>query len=89
MINVVTPDVLRMDAAKVDALMEAFEHTFLNLADLGEGEQHDKDRAAMAFYGLRDLLQKVIADMDELCGHMEVCDAVLAIHHARNREGRK
>ncbi|MGN9098500.1 hypothetical protein [Flintibacter porci] len=36
----------------------------------------------MAFYAIRDLAQKVIQDADELAGHMEVCDAVLAVREA-------
>ena len=82
----VTPDVLRVDAAKMDSLMEAFEHTFLHLIDLGGGDVREKDQATMAFYALRDVLQKVIVDADELCGHMEVCNAVYAINRVKKME---
>lgn len=81
----VTPEKLRIDMAKLDALMEAFEHTYLHFIDLGEGEEAERDKGTMAFYAMRDLLQKVIVEADELSGHMEVCDAVFAV----NRIGRK
>lgn len=78
----ITPGKLRMDAAKLDALLEAFEHTYLRFLDLGAGEAVQRDRGALAFYAIRDLAQKVIQDADELAGHMEVCDAVLAVREA-------
>lgn len=74
----VTPGKLRMDVAKLDALLEAFEHTYLRFLDLGEGDIDERDRGSLAFYAIRDLAQKIIRDSDELIGHMEVCDAVLA-----------
>ena len=43
----------------------------------------------MAFYALRDLAQKVILEMEELSGHMEVCDAVMAVNGMKKREGQK
>lgn len=39
----------------------------------------------MAFYGLRDMLQKIIVELEELSGHMEVCDAVFAANEAKRR----
>ena len=39
----------------------------------------------MAFYGLRDMLQKIIVELEELSGHMEVCDAVFAAYEAKRR----
>lgn len=85
----VTPGKLRMDAAKLDALLEAFEHTYLRFLDLGEEEADERDRGALAFYAIRDLAQQVIKDSDELIGHMEVCDAVLAVRAAGRKEGLK
>ena len=34
---------------------------------------------------LRDMLQKIIVELDELSGHMEVCDAVIAANEAKRR----
>ena len=79
----VTPEKLRIDMAKMDALMEAFEHTYLHFIDLGTGETDERDKGTMAFYALRDMLQKIIAEADELSGHMEVCDAVFAVNCVR------
>ena len=75
--------------AKLDALMEAFEHTYLHFIDLGDGRMDERDRGTMAFYAMRDLLQKVIAEADELSGHMEVCDAVFAVNRVKEKEGSK
>lgn len=85
----VTPGKLRMDAAKLDALLEAFEHTYLRFLDLGGGEPAERDRGALAFYAIRDVAQQVIRDSDELIGHMEVCDAVLAVRAASRKEDLK
>lgn len=85
----VTPEKLRVDMAKMDALMEAFEHTFLHFIDLGDGEVGERDRGTMAFYALRDLLQKIITEADELSGHMEVCNAVFAVNYIEGKENLK
>ena len=78
----VTPDKIRTDAAKADALLEAFERSFLHLEVPGERE---RELGTMAFYGLRDMLQKIIVELEELSGHMEVCDAVFAANEAKRR----
>ena len=85
----VTAEKLRVDAAKFGALLEAFEHTYLHFVDLGGGEMDDRDKGVMAFYAIRDLAQKIIVEANELSEHMEVCDAVLAVNHARKKEGAK
>ena len=81
----VTPENLRVDMAKLDALMEAFEHTYLHFIDLGEGEMAERDKGTLAFYAMRDLLQNVITEAEELSGHMEVCDAVFAVNFIRRK----
>lgn len=81
----VTPGKLRMDAAKLDALLEAFEHTYLRFLDLESGDPVERDRGALAFYAIRDIAQQIIVDSDELIGHMEVCDAVLAARESEKR----
>lgn len=83
----VTPDKVRSDAAKVDALLEAFERSFLHLVDIGDEDPGERERelGTMAFYGLRDMIQKLVVELDELSGHMEVCDAVFAASEAKRR----
>lgn len=76
----VTPEVLRQDTMKLLALADAFEHSYLHFLDIGYDQMEERDKGAFAFYGLRDLLQKVVNDAEELCGHMEVCNAVFAVN---------
>ena len=78
----VTPDKIRNDAAKADALLEAFERSFLHLVDVGDEapDERERDVGTMAFYGLR-----IIVELEELSGHMEVCDAVFAANEAKRR----
>lgn len=85
----VSPENVRLNAMKMDALMEAFEHSFLHFVDLGEGEMDKREKATMAFYAIRDLAQKIVTEMDELSGHMEVCDAILAVNSVRRKENLK
>lgn len=84
----VTPEEIRLDAAKLDSLMEAFEAKFLHFLDLGKDEIEERNKGAMAFYAMRDLLKKMEADAEELCGHMEVCNAVFAINQIRREAQR-
>lgn len=78
-----TPDKLRMDAAKLDAYLEAFEETYLHFLDIGSGERKQRERGMFAFSEIRDKIDNLIAEMDELAGHMEVCDAIFAIGQIR------
>lgn len=73
-----TPGKLRTDAAKLDAYLEAFEHTYLHFLDLGQGEKEQRDRGTFAFYEIRDKVNELMEEMDELAGHIEVCNAVVA-----------
>ena len=79
----ITPEKLRVEVAKMDALMEAFGHTYLHFLDLGEDNMEERSRATFAFYALQELLLKIIAEAEELSEHMEVCDAILAIQNGR------
>ena len=45
----VTPDKIRIEMAKMDALLEAFERSFLHLVDAGVGEEMERERGTMAF----------------------------------------
>ena len=82
----VTPEVIRLDVAKLDALMDAFEAKYLHFLDIGKDEFEERDQGVLAFYAMRDLLKKMDADAEELCGHMEVCDAIMAASRAK-KEG--
>lgn len=84
----VTPEVIRLDLAKLDALMEAFEAKYLHFLDLGEDEMEERNKGSLAFYTMRDLIKKMTDDAGELCGHMEVCDAIFAVN-AVKEGGRK
>lgn len=84
----VTPEVVRLDVAKLDALMEAFESKYLHFLDLGKDEIEERNNGALAFYAMRDLLEKMKADAEELCGHMEVCNAVFAAAMVKKGEER-
>lgn len=85
----VTPEVIRLDVAKIDALMEAFEAKYLHFLDIGKDDFDERDRGTLAFYAIRDLLKKMEADAEELCGHMEVCDAIMAAEKVRKGEQKK
>ena len=87
--KMVTPEVIRLDVAKIDALMEAFEAKYLHFLDIGKDDFDERDRGALAFYAIRDLLKKMEADAEELCGHMEVCDAIMAAEKVRKGEQKK
>lgn len=84
----VTPEVIRLDAAKLDALMEAFESKFLKFVDIGKDEFEEREKGVLAFYAMRDLLKKMEADAEELCGHMEVCDAIFAANQVKKGAGK-
>lgn len=84
----VTPDVIRLEAAKLDALMEAFESKFLKFIDIGKDEMQEREQGVLAFYAMRDLLKKMGEDAEELCGHMEVCDAIFAVNQVKKGDGK-
>lgn len=78
-----TPEKIRTDAAKLDAYLEAFEHTYLHFLDVGEEEQEQRSRGTFAFYEIRDKLIELMVEMEEFAGHMEVCNAIFAANCAR------
>lgn len=84
----VTPDLIRLDIAELNALMEAFEAKYLHFLDLGKGEMEKRNSGALAFYAIRDLLEKMESDAEELCGHMEVCNAIFAANQVKRGETR-
>lgn len=85
----ITPEKLRREAETADALMDAFEEEYIDVMELSKGHKEKKEQAVTALYELRDLLHKVILDMNELSGHMEVCNAVWASVKARKGENAK
>lgn len=82
----VTADEVRKDAAKVDALMLSFEETYLHFIDKDEDEPEMRLRCAMSFQVLRDLVTKLVNDLEVLSGHMEVCDAIFAVSYIDRRK---
>lgn len=85
----ITPKKLRNDMAKLDALMEAFEHTYLHFIDLGAEEMEQRNKGTLAFYALRDLLQEIINEMSELSNCMEICHTMLERDNIAGKENRK
>lgn len=78
-----TPDSVRLDAMKLDAYLEAFEHTYLHFLEIGHDEQRERDRGTFAFYEIRDKIEYLIGALDELSGHMAVCNAISAANRYR------
>lgn len=86
----VTPEVLRLDAAKLGALADAFERTYLHFLDIGSDEPEERNKGALAFYAMKDLVDKIVKDAEILAGNMEVCDAIYAaglVRKGGNRNG--
>lgn len=48
----VTPEVLRLDAAKLDALADAFEHAYLHFLDIGSEEPEERNKGALTWYAM-------------------------------------
>lgn len=74
-----TPSKIRSSALTLNAMMEAFEHCYLSVLDFGECDPELREKGCYAFYGLRDMLTVLTKEMEELAGHMEVCDVVLNV----------
>lgn len=81
---ITTPDKLMLDAAKLDAYLEAFEQTYLHFLDVGHDEQKQRTRGTFAFYGIKDMVEGLIAEMEELAGHLEVCNAILDVANTKD-----
>ena len=79
----VTPDKIRTDAAKLDAYLEAFEHTYLHFLDVGSEEAEQRNRGTFAFYEIRYKIIGLMVEMEEFAGHMEVCNAIFAANQVR------
>lgn len=74
------------DIAKVEAIMFAFENTYLEL-DVAPADRARADMATDAFYALRDAIRKVSDDLDRLAGDCRVVDAIYAVNDVRRRVG--
>ena len=70
------------DIAKVEAIMFAFENTYVAPADRARA-----DMATDAFYALWDAIRKVSDDLDRLAGDCRVVDAIYAVNDVRRRVG--
>lgn len=79
----VTPGTIRLEAAKLDAYLEAFERTYLYFLEIGSEEPKQRERGTFAFYEIRDKVEWLVTHMDELAGHMEVCNAIAAANKYR------
>ena len=60
--------------------MEAFEDFFFRVLNNKEADCSEKDRAAIAFYDLQDIMSDLVEQLKILAEHMEVCDAIYAIN---------
>lgn len=74
------------DIAKVEAIMFAFENTYLEL-DVAPAGRARADMATNAFYALWDAIRKVSDDIDRLAGDCRVVDAIYAVNDVRRRVG--
>ena len=70
------------DIGKVDAIMYAIEHTYIDDPD---DDQEAKNRAAYAFYALWDSIKALSEDLDRLAADGKVVDAVYAVKEARRQ----
>lgn len=59
-----TAENVRQQAIMVDALLLAFENTYLDVFDRPEDLDRDTERAVFAFYALRDLVMELVNDLD-------------------------
>jgi len=88
----VTPALVKQKAQALNAIMEAFEHYYLEVLEIGHSDMDEReinlrDNGCNAFYLIREMLSNLTAIMDELAGHMEVCNAIAAIN--KNKQGGK
>ena len=74
------------DIAKVEAIMFAFENTYLEL-DVAPADRTRADMATDAFYAIWDAIRKVSDDLDRLAGDCRVVDAIYAVNDVRRRVG--
>lgn len=79
----ITPEAIRLEAAKLDAYLEAFEHTYLYFLEIGGDRPRMRERGTFAFYEIKDKVETLISQMDELSGHMLVCNAIAAANKYR------
>lgn len=57
---------VRITAETLNALMEAFEMTYMDLVDGVEVDEDAREKGAYAFYGLRDLLGILTKELEEM-----------------------
>lgn len=71
---------VRFTAQRVDVRMEAFEDFFFRVLNNRGADDSEKDRAAIAFYDLQDIMADLVEQLKILAEHMEVCDAIYAVN---------
>jgi hypothetical protein len=72
------------DTAKVNALMYAYERTFLDMEFLPE-DMEKADMGVNAFYAIWDMVHKIAEDLDRLAGDSTVVDAIYAVNDVQRR----
>lgn len=73
------------DIGKVDALMYAFEHTYLDIETVPE-EYERADAGVNAFYAIWDAVKKLKEDIERLVGDDQVVDAIYAVNDVNRRK---
>ena len=72
MVNLDYLDAIHTEIARCDALLECFEHNFLQVVDLGgNAGMKQRNKACLAFYAIRDLLSDMLIHVDDLAGQLE------------------
>jgi len=78
-----SPQNVRNTAITITAIMEAFESCYLYLMEHGDDERDMRNKGSYAFYALHDMLEILVKELEELAGHIHVCDAFAAAEKAR------
>lgn len=68
------------DLRKVEALMYAYENTYLDV-EPGEDDFELNENRQYAFYALWDAIRKVSEDLDQLSADTRIVDVVQAINN--------
>jgi len=75
-----TPEKLKRDIETVSALIEAFDTTYMDVCEFidKKATAEEKNKACCMMILIRDFMEKLEEDVNELCEHEEVCNAILA-----------
>lgn len=61
--DTVTTAELYQATTTLDALLYAFEVSFMQVIEFGDCEREARNRCCAAFYGIRDLVERVVSNM--------------------------